>query len=354
MNDGLAFDAGGRSDAARTLRRRLLRGFLRAAVRIAPHLPDGAIGALRAWASLNLTSLGVGVLGPELRRRFRQAGADHPGAAREFLRQAVLHYTDGLFILKHALASGLDDETAEPTGAPRALCEVIDLVRRRIRLDDSMRILHDAIARRRGVLLAPVHACQFLTGLPLIAAEAPLTVYLRYSQDETDRRAKLAWCRAGGLDVIAERSRPGDPAARPARMAEALAEGRVLVITPDIPQRRGRGVPVRLWNREVHLAAGVASLAVLTGAPVVPVTARTDRVNTPRGRVVRNTIVMHPALEAPTIPRRRGWRPEALRLLQQQWTDVFAEFARNYPHLWLHWLDNRWGRVFRRDSRYTA
>lgn len=347
-------DAAGRSDVARTVRRRMLRGFLRTAIRIAPHLPDAAIALLRAWASLNLTSWGVGVLGPELRRRFRQAGADHPGAAREFLRQAVLHYTDGLFILKHALARGLDDESAEPPRAPRALPEVMELARRRICLDESMRLLHEAVELRRGVLLAPVHACQFLTGLPLIAAETPLTVYLRYSEDETDRRAKLAWCRAGGLDVIAERSRPGDPAARPARMAEALAEGRVLVITPDIPQRRGRGVPVRLWQREVHLAAGVASLAVLTGAPVVPVTARTDRINTPRGRVVRNTIVMHEPLEAPTVPRRRGWRPEALRLLQQQWTDVFAEFARDYPQLWLHWLDNRWGRVFRRDPKYTA
>src|SRR5204862_3697733 len=126
--------------------------------------------------------------------------------------------------------------------------------------------------------------------------EIPLTVFLRHSRDPLRLQAKAAWCRSAGIGMIAEPSRLADPAARAAILAQAMAEKRVLVITPDLAQRRGSGIPVKIFGREVYMPSGVASLALLTAAPIIPV----------RPRPLRNAcrIVGDPAVPPPGVRRR--------------------------------------------------
>lgn len=322
----------------RHLRRRATTQIVRAALQLCPRLSSGTLDVLERATSAILPQLGRAVLARLVRRNMQAAGVHRAGAEHAYLRQASDHLASALHFFRHGARRNCSDPT---DAAP----EVLELARRRIDLDDTIEHLHRAAGENRGVILAPCHATQFLLGLARINEAAPLTVYLRYSRSAAGREAKAAWHRAAGLRIIAEPSKITDPSARAALLAEALADRKIVVITPDVVQRRGKGVPVNLFGREVHLASGVAALSVLTGAPIVAVTSR------PVGRHV--CVVLHEPFHAPEIPHRRGWRTEAMRQVQQRWADLFAEFLRQHPQLWYFWADNRWTRVFRDDAKYT-
>jgi Kdo2-lipid IVA lauroyltransferase/acyltransferase len=92
--------------------------------------------------------------------------------------------------------------------------------------------------------------------------------------------------------------------------------------TPD-------AVSVDFFNRPAATSSSVASLALRTGAPVIPVLA----VPAPGGRY--RMIYEHP-VEPPS-----GDSPEAIRDFTQRCTDVLEMYVRRYPDLWL-WMHRRW------------
>lgn len=325
-------------------------------MRLAPRLPTGALSACERLIAAGIARCGPGMLGAMVRGHMRAAGVYGPWAERPYFEQVGLHLASVLPVLKYGLTGATGDAAGSPDdrAAPECMAAIEAAARDRLTVDDSIRYLHEAAAAGRGAILAPAHVSQFLLGLARMGREVPLTVYLRYSKNEAARIAKHAWCRAAGLRIIAEASRVTDPGARAERLAAALHAGQVLVITPDIPQRVGRGATVRLLGRRMQLASGIASLSLLTGAPIIPLTGRPLDTRRAGDRRYVTCNVLHPPLSAPDLPRGRGRRRESMEALMQQWADHFAAFLQAHPHLWFPWIDTRWSRVWRCDPKYAT
>ena len=88
-------------------------------------------------------------------------------------------------------------------------------------------------------------------------------------------------------------------------------------------------VNVDFFNRPAATTSAIASLALRTGAPVVPLFS----LPLPGGRY---RLVCEPAVETPSTDA-----PEAVREFTQRCTDVLEMYVRRYPHLWL-WMHRRW------------
>jgi len=364
MTDSESARPGRSRSALRTLRKEAVRVALESALRAAPRVPEPVIQFAERTTVAALSQAGPALLGSLVRRHMICAGVYRAGAERAYFRQVGLHLGSALRVFQQGVDPVTTRSRETPDAEPRdrlpglrsapSCSPVIEAeARDRLTVDGSIRYLHEAVRQGRGAILAPAHVSQFLLGLARMGREAPLTVYLRYSRNETGRRAKEAWCRAAGLRVVAEPSRAADPAARAERLADLLRAGGVLVITPDIPQRIGKGAGVRLLGRRMRLASGIASLSLLTGAPVIPLTARQIDTHRAGDRRFVTCNVLHPPLTCTAVTRRRGWRQEAVAALMQQWADHFAAFLRAAPHLWFHWIDSRWARVWRCDAKYA-
>ena len=201
----------------------------------------------------------------------------------------------------------------------------------------------------RGVVLVGPHICSYLLSLTRLNECVPLTVYLRYSKDERRRVAKQRWYDASGVQWISEPASQMGSLGRVGRMAAALTEGRTLFITPDLPQKRGDGTPVRLLGREVYLPAGAATLAVRTGAPLLMLTA--ERVASRRcGKAACATqrLIVHGPYPRDRDGCGAGTRRAAVSARLQWFADALTGFVTRVPELWYLWGDKRWTRVFSR------
>jgi len=312
----------------RTTRRWFTARAVRAARAAAPWLPERLIGLAQWW--LGFAGPAAPVLSRLVASNMRAAGLYSDAAFREHFAQLAQHFANALRLFR------LADRPAEVAALAAAEVDV----------DGSMARLHEAARLGRGVVVAPAHVCNYLLTLARLNQETPVTVYLRWSEDERKLELKREWCRAAGLRVILEPLTAADPAARAAACVDALRNGHVLVMTPDIAQRRERGAAVRLLGREAYLPTGPASIAMLAEAPLLPVF----------GRVAdgRHVIAVRGPIAVEPLPRAAGGRPEAIRQAMQQWADGFESFLREAPATWFLWADNRWTRVFRGDSRYAG
>jgi lauroyl/myristoyl acyltransferase len=173
----------------------------------------------------------------------------------------------------------------------------------------------------------------------------PLAVYLRWSKDDRKRELKQRWCRAAGLEVIAEPPRAMDPTSRAMACVEAVRRGRALVMTPDLAQKADQGVGVELLGRRVFLPGGPASIAMLAGVPMMPLMGRTVR--------ERHEVYACEAIRVPSLSRSEGGRSQALQRATQEWVRHFEQFLRAEPELWFFWADKHWSRVFGGDPRYV-
>ncbi len=299
-----------------------------AGLSLAPRLTPRTIDGIERW--LARAGPRAPVLARQVAANMRAAGVYSESGFRAYFQQTAQHLSNGLRVFR-----------------ARSAREVVtELVDAEIRLDDSISHLHDALATGRGAVIAAPHVCNYLLTLERLSRDVPLRIYLRWSADARKRELKRTWCRAAGLNVILEPASATDPSSRAAAIVDVLREGCAVVITPDIAQASDRGVPVRLFDRQVFLPTGPASLAGLAGAPLVPVFGRVE------GRV--HTITCREPIEIESLPRADGGRPAALRRAMQQWADPFQRFLTDTPQAWFLWGDSRWTRVFRGDPRYTA
>lgn len=354
-------------------------------VSAAPRLGPGIVGSLEAamaWAGPRTP-----VLSRIVADNMRTAGLYSPEVHREYFARSAAHLSGMLHMFRlagrkePALAeelpsyggrpsaegrpsdggrascppSGYQPRTTpistmpeEQTGCPSPMAPgLARFVEDRVRLDDSIARLHEAATMGKGVVLMGVHASHFMLVLARMNQELPITVYQRYSRDPRKEEARRRYCEMCGLDFIAEPPSVTNPARRAELMANALRDGRILVITPDMVQSRENGVAVRFFDREVYLPGGSAALSLLVGAPLVTVLARPAE-----NRAI--TLSFHGPMTAEVANRRRGWRQEATRERMQWYADLLVnEFLRPYPALWFLWGDKRWTRVFRGDPRYT-
>src|SRR4051812_3380555 len=112
----------------------------------------------------------------------------------------------------------------------------------------------------------------------------------------------------------------------------ALRKNRILAITPDLLQRPGKGIPVRLFGREARLPAGAFFLAARMGAPLMPSFFHRA------GSTYR--LWTHPPLTVDTSLD----RDTQVADLAQQWARLFEAYLVEHPEMWQFWLDNRWTR----------
>jgi KDO2-lipid IV(A) lauroyltransferase len=128
-------------------------------------------------------------------------------------------------------------------------------------------------------------------------------------------------------------------------MAAAVGEGAVLFITPDLPQKREDGVPMRFFDREIYLPAGPALLAERTGAPLYLLSAA------PSGSKQR--LMVDGPCEVGAVGRGRDARRAAVQQRLQWFATGFERFLTRQPEMWYLWGDKRWTRLFRGDPRYS-
>lgn len=312
----------------RNMRRRLTANAVYGACRLAPATPAFAIDVTESV----LVRLGpfTPVLGRLVTDNMKAAGVYDGDVARRYFENVARHLANGLRIFR---------------GRPR-----VDAVRRiaarETLLDNSVDLAREIVRGGGGAILAPPHCCNYLISLARLREELPIAIYLRWSGDRRRIEMKRAWCRAAGLEVIIEPPNAANPTARAALCVDALREGRILAVTPDIAQRNTDGTPVRWLDRDVFLPAGPAALAMLAEVPLIPMFARY------LGR--RQTVYCEPPITVPPLSRDEGGRQEAVRRAMQSWADGFSRFIRHSPEGWFLWGDNRWTRVLRADPKYAG
>ncbi len=319
----------------RDARRWLTAHAASAALRAAPLAPAWSIRA----AQKSLAALGpiAPVLARTVAANMKAVGLYSPEAHRDYFVRVAEHLAAAIHIFRHVPP----DAAATGTMAAPLAC----IVHEQIQLDGSIDLLRHAVAAGRGAIIVGCHITNFLLILARLNEDIPLTVYLRHSHDPRRNVAKERWCRATGLQFIAEPASSTDPTRRAAAMAEALQSGRVLVITPDLPQKDANGIPVNFIDRRIWLPNGPAALSLLTGAPLVAAVAR------PAGRAT--VLVLEGPNSADVTAKSRGWRQAAIAERMQWFADRFAHYLRAHPSLWFLWGDNRWTRVFSGDPRFS-
>jgi KDO2-lipid IV(A) lauroyltransferase len=113
------------------------------------------------------------------------------------------------------------------------------------------------------------------------------------------------------------------------RAMRALAANECVAIMIDQHIQPKDAVAVDFFNRPAATTAALASLALRTGAPIVPVFC----LPLPDGRY--RMIYEHP-VECPPADA-----ADAVRVLTQRCTDVLEMYVRRHPDLWL-WMHRRW------------
>ena len=113
------------------------------------------------------------------------------------------------------------------------------------------------------------------------------------------------------------------------RILRALAANEVVGILIDQHIQPADAVLVDFFNRPAATTAAVATIALRTGAPLVPGFA----LPLPGGRY--RVVYEHP-IEMPPADA-----PDPVRELTQRCTDVLEMYVRRHPQLWL-WMHRRW------------
>ena len=312
----------------RTIRRKMTASATNGAWRLAPWVPSFAIDAMQAV--LGRAGPITPVLARTVAKNMRKAGVYDRAVSNEYFRLVARHLANGLRIRRW-------QEDPEAVAA---------LARKEIDLDPSIDRIREAAASGRGAVIAPAHCCNFLVSLARLGQEVPICIYLRWSGDRRKLEMKRAWCRAAGLDVIIEEPNRTDPTSRAAVCVDALRDGRILVITPDIAQKSREGTPVRWLDRRAYLPTGPASLAMLAEVRLIPLFARY--------RAHVHVAYCEEPIAVASLSREQGGRKEAVRRAMQSWADGFSSFIRECPQAWFLWGDSRWTLVLNGDARYAG
>jgi len=189
---------------------------------------------------------------------------------------------------------------------------------------DGAEHLKAAAAKGKGVLVFSGHFghweliafLQHRLGLPMTMVVSPLEnpLYDRFI-------ARLRGL--GGNRILSKRH-----AARP--ILKALARGEAIAILIDQNVRGEAGIFIDFFGRAASSTPALATLALRSGAPIVPVFSWFR----PDGRL---QISYRPALE----PRRHGSVEEDVRDLMRRSTALLEEEIRRHPDAWL-WMHDRW------------
>ena len=197
-----------------------------------------------------------------------------------------------------------------------------DEIRARVEFDGDERV-RQALAAGKGVLLFSGHFGYWeLQGMAHPLALPPMSVLARPLDNPYLHRLLEQIRCATGNHVIYRRG-----AVR--RVLRALDSDECVATMIDQHIQPADAVVVDFFNRPAATTAALATLALRTGAPLIPVFAL------PLPGDKFRMIYEHP-VEMPGADS-----TDPVRDLTQRCTDVLEMYVRRHPHLWL-WMHRRW------------
>lgn len=195
-------------------------------------------------------------------------------------------------------------------------------IRARVEYEGDDRV-RTALAGGKGALLFSGHFGYWeLQGIAHPLALPPMSVLARPLDDPYLHALLERTRRMTGNHVIYRRG-----AVR--RILRALAADECVATMIDQHIQPVDAVMVEFFNRPAATTSALATLALRTGAPLIPVFA----LPLEGGRY--RMIYEHPVEPPPADS------PDPVRELTQRCTDVLEMYVRRHPHLWL-WMHRRW------------
>jgi len=181
----------------------------------------------------------------------------------------------------------------------------------------------DALAQGKGVLIITGHFGYWeVHGVAHALVFPPIHVLARPLDNPLLHRFLEETRRRTGNGVIYRQG-----ALR--RVLRVLQNNEAVAILIDQHIQPANAVMVDFFERPAATTAAAATLAIRTGAPLVPVFA----LPLPGGKV--RLVYEHP------VPLPPPDCPDPVRDLTQRLTDVLEMYVRRHPHLWL-WMHRRW------------
>jgi Kdo2-lipid IVA lauroyltransferase/acyltransferase len=197
-----------------------------------------------------------------------------------------------------------------------------DQIRARVEFEGEDRVRH-ALATGNGVLIFTGHFGFWeLQGLAHPLVLPPLSVLARPLDNPLLHDLLEQARRATGNRVIYRQG-----AVR--SILRALSADECVAVLIDQHIATSEAVKVDFFNRPVSTTSAVATLALRTGAPLVPAFALP--LSGGRYRLIYETPVELPPADT----------TDPIRDLTQRCTDVLEMYVRRHPHLWL-WMHRRW------------
>jgi KDO2-lipid IV(A) lauroyltransferase len=197
-------------------------------------------------------------------------------------------------------------------------------VRSRFRFERGEDLIRDAVAEGRGVIMALPHVGSWEWGGAWLALEAmPMTAVVERLEPERLFEWFVGQRAAMGLTAVPLGDSSG------AAMLRALKEGAVTGLVSD-RDLVGNGVEVEFFGETTRLPAGAATLALRTGAVLLPVVVYSGPGNWHTG-------VVHPRLDT---TRSGSLRADVTRLTQEL-AACFEAFIRRHPEQW-HLYQPNW------------
>jgi len=183
--------------------------------------------------------------------------------------------------------------------------------------------VRNALAQGKGVLLITGHFGYWeVHGLAHALVFPPIHVMARPLDNPLLHRFLEETRRRTGNGVIYRQG-----ALR--RVLRVLQNNEAVAMLIDQHIQPANAVLVDFFERPAATTAAAATLAIRTGAPLVPVFA----LPLPGGRF--RLVYEHP------VPLPEPDCPDPVRDLTQRLTDVLEMYVRRHPHLWL-WMHRRW------------
>lgn len=113
------------------------------------------------------------------------------------------------------------------------------------------------------------------------------------------------------------------------KIIKALRENNLLGILPDQDTDKVAGIFIDFLGRPAYTPTGPASLALATGAPMIPCF------------IVREGKGHHIYAEEPVKIIRTEDKEETIRVNTESWSAVVEKYIRKYPGQWV-WMHKRW------------
>jgi phosphatidylinositol dimannoside acyltransferase len=186
--------------------------------------------------------------------------------------------------------------------------------------------LRAALADGRGVVMALGHMGNWdHAGAWSTLALAPVTTVAERLRPEELFTRFVAFRERLGMEVLPN-SGGGDIFGL---LVRRLRSGGFVPLLAD-RDLTATGVPVTLFGETARMAAGPASLALVSGAALFPVTMYYERL--PAGAPARWGLVVHIHDEVPAPVE--GGRPERIGVMTQAWADALASGIAAHPQDW--------------------